>query len=177
MKNVAPAPQSNPTSINIVRVFEKESMTMAVIDIRMSVRSIFSLLYVSRILPATTRPVIITTAVVVKKRPGFVTPHSTAYSGKKAERAPKTNICRKFTMAGTAIFHSGRKALRTALLRSGAVMLFRPFTFHDREKAHKDKLVQLRKKMVKPYWLKRNMPEEAAIAIARFGASMKYAIP
>jgi hypothetical protein len=43
-KNECPVPQSNPTTMNMGRVLEKDSMTMVIIPVQMNVRMIFSLL-------------------------------------------------------------------------------------------------------------------------------------
>jgi hypothetical protein len=62
-----PVPQSNPTKINRGRVVEKESMTMASIDVRINVSMILSLLQVSRIFPPRALPMMTITALAEKK--------------------------------------------------------------------------------------------------------------
>ena len=74
-RNASPVPKSNPTKINMERVFEKERMTIATIDIKTNVRMILSLLQVSRILPPKVRPATSIIAIAEKKCPGLLIPH------------------------------------------------------------------------------------------------------
>ena len=74
-KNADPDPQSNPKIINMKRVVEKESMTMAIIDTDINVRIIFSLLQLYRILPPKIRQATSITPLAEKKYPGFAIPH------------------------------------------------------------------------------------------------------
>ena len=74
-KNADPDPQSNPEIINMERVVEKESMTIAIIDTDINVRMIFSLLQLSRILPPRVRQATSIIPLAEKKYPGFDIPH------------------------------------------------------------------------------------------------------
>jgi len=70
-----PVPHINPTKINIGRVREKESITIATIDVRVNVKMVLSLLQMSWIFPPKALPAITMMALAEKKYPGFATPH------------------------------------------------------------------------------------------------------
>jgi hypothetical protein len=130
------------------RVPDKESMTRATIDISINVRMILSFLHVSKTLPPKIRPMIIMKAMEEKKSPGFLTPHWTAYRGKKAETDDQTTYCRRLVIAGAMIFHSNRKVLLTGGSFPGVIVL-RPLKLREKRKAHADRAVPVRRRTVK----------------------------
>ena len=62
-----PVPHNNPTKINMGRVLEKESITIATIDVIVNVRITFSLLQASWIFPPRALPAITIAALAEKK--------------------------------------------------------------------------------------------------------------
>ena len=110
-KNAHPIPQSNPTTMNMGRVFEKESMTIATIDTRNKYQNNLFFAVGVEDSPSKDSGCDHHYSGGGKEEPRICYPALNCIQGEESREGSQTNSCRKLAMAGTTIFQVKKKGM------------------------------------------------------------------